>query len=67
LGLTFQVEPLSLAHPKMAFHIWFVNKSNALIYIVRTFGFHGKKYGIKISVAKVTNVVATYMQITILT
>jgi uncharacterized protein YlzI (FlbEa/FlbD family) len=32
-----------------------------------TFGIHGKKYEIKNSVASVTNVVATYMQITIVT
>jgi hypothetical protein len=51
----------------MAFGTWFVNKSNALIYIVCTFGIHGKKYGIKNLVASATNVVATYMQITKLT
>jgi hypothetical protein len=51
----------------MAFGIWFVNKSNALVCIVCTFGIHGKKYGIKNSVAIVTNIIATYMQITILT
>jgi uncharacterized protein YlzI (FlbEa/FlbD family) len=31
------------------------------------FGIHGKKYVIKISVANATNVITTYMQITILT
>jgi hypothetical protein len=31
------------------------------------FGIHGKKYGIKKSAANATNVVATYMQITIFT
>jgi hypothetical protein len=51
----------------MEFGIWFVNKSNALSYIVCTLGIHGKKYGIKISIANATDVVATYMQITILT
>jgi hypothetical protein len=30
-------------------------------------GIHGKKYGIKNSIASATNVVATYMEITILT
>jgi hypothetical protein len=30
-------------------------------------GIHGKKYGIKISIAIGTNEIATYMQITILT
>jgi hypothetical protein len=50
----------------MAFGIWFAIKSNALSYIVCTFGIHGKKYGIKNSIASATNVVATYMQITIL-
>jgi hypothetical protein len=51
----------------MAFGIWFVNKSKALTYIVCTFGIHGKKYGIKNSIANATHVVATYIQITILT
>jgi hypothetical protein len=51
----------------MAFGTWFVNKSNALIYIVCTLGIHGKKYGIKNLVANVTGVVVTNMQITILT
>jgi hypothetical protein len=51
----------------MAFGTWFVNKSNAFIYVVCTLGIHGKKYGIKNSIASATNVVATYMQITILT
>jgi hypothetical protein len=51
----------------MAFGTWFANKSNALTYITCKFGIHGKKYGIKNSVANATNVVATYMQITILT
>jgi hypothetical protein len=51
----------------MAFGIWFVNKSNAFIYIMCTFGIHGKKYGIKNLVASVTNVVETYMQISTLT
>jgi len=32
-----------------------------------TLGIHGKKYEIKNSIANATNVVATYMQITILT
>jgi hypothetical protein len=31
-----------------------------------TFGINGKKYGIKKSITNATNVVATYMQITIL-
>jgi hypothetical protein len=44
----------------MAFGIWFVNKPNALIYIDYILGIHGKIYGKK-------NLVATYMQITILT
>jgi hypothetical protein len=47
----------------MAFGTWFVNKTNALNYIVCTFGNQGKKYGIKDSIANATNVVATYMQI----
>jgi hypothetical protein len=51
----------------MAFGTWFVNKSKTLIYIVYTFGIHGKKYGIRNSIANATNVVTTYMQITILT
>jgi hypothetical protein len=51
----------------MAFGTWFVNKPNALTYIKCTFGNHGKKYGIKNSVANATNVITTYMQITILT
>jgi len=51
----------------MAFGIWFVNKSNALTYIVCTFGIHDKKYGIKNLVANAANVVTTHMQITILT
>jgi hypothetical protein len=51
----------------MAFGVWFVNKTNAFIYIVCTLGIHGKKYGIRNLVAIATNVIATYMQITILT
>jgi hypothetical protein len=51
----------------MAFGIWFMNKSYALIYIMRTFGIHGKEYEIKNSIANATNVVATYRQITIFT
>jgi hypothetical protein len=43
----------------MAFGTWFVNESNALIYIVCTFGIHGKKYGIKNLIANATNVIAT--------
>jgi hypothetical protein len=50
----------------MAFGTWFVYKSNALAYIMCTLGIHGKKYGIKNSVASATNIVATYMQRTIL-
>jgi hypothetical protein len=42
----------------MVFGTWFVNKPNGITYI---------KYGIKNSIANATNVVATYMQITILT
>jgi hypothetical protein len=44
-----------------------VNKSNALIYILCTIEIHGEKYGIINSIASATNVVPTYMQITILT
>jgi hypothetical protein len=44
-----------------------VNEPNALIYIECTLGIHAKKYGIKNSIANVTNVVTTYMQISILT
>jgi hypothetical protein len=44
-----------------------VNKSNAFTYKVCAIGIHGKKYGIKNSIANATNVVATYMEITILT
>jgi hypothetical protein len=51
----------------MAFGTWFVNKSSALTSIVCTFGIHGKKYEIKNFIGSATNVVATYMQITILT
>jgi hypothetical protein len=51
----------------MAFGTWFVDKSNAFICIMCTFGIHGKKYGIKNSVASATNIIATYTQITILT
>jgi hypothetical protein len=47
----------------MAFGTWFVNKTNALIYILCTLGIQGKKYGIKNLVASATNVVTTYMQI----
>jgi hypothetical protein len=47
----------------MAFGIWFVNKRNALIYMVCTLGIHGKKYGIKNLDASATNVVVTSMQI----
>jgi hypothetical protein len=43
----------------MAFGTWFLNKSNAFIYIECTLGIHGKKYGIKNSVANATNVVTT--------
>jgi hypothetical protein len=50
----------------MAFGTWFVNKSNAFTYIMCTLGIHGKKYGMKNSIANAINVVATYMQITIL-
>jgi hypothetical protein len=52
---------------QMAFGTWFVNKSNAITCIMCTFGIHGKKYEIKKLVANATNVVATYVQITILT
>jgi hypothetical protein len=45
----------------MAFGTWFVCKSNALTYMVCTFGIQGKIYGIKNLVANATNVVATYM------
>jgi hypothetical protein len=51
----------------MAFGTWFVNKSNALTYIVCTLEIHGKKHGIKNSIASAINAIATYMQITILT
>jgi hypothetical protein len=51
----------------MAFGIWFVNKSNALTYILCTIGIHGKKCGIKNLIVSATNVIASYMQITILT
>jgi hypothetical protein len=36
-----------------------MKKSNALTYIVYTFEIHGKKYGIKNSIASAINVVAT--------
>jgi hypothetical protein len=45
----------------MAFGTWFVNKSIALTYVVCAFGIHGKKYGIKNSIASATIVVTTYM------
>jgi len=51
----------------MTFGPWFVYKPNALIYMECTLGIHDKKYGIKNLVANATNVVANYMQITILT
>jgi hypothetical protein len=47
----------------MPFGTWFLNKTNALSYIVCIFGNQGKIYGIKDSIANATNVVATYMQI----
>jgi len=50
----------------MAFGTWFVNISNALIYFVCTFEIHGKIWE-KNLIATTTNIVATYMQITILT
>jgi hypothetical protein len=66
MGLAFRVERLSLAHPNGIWHL-VVNKSNTLTYVVCTFGIHGKTYGIKNSIANATNVVATYIQITIIT
>jgi len=57
---------LSIGPSQMAFGTWFVNKSNAFTYIVCTLEIHGKKYGIKNSVASATSIFATYMQITIL-
>jgi hypothetical protein len=51
----------------MAFGIWFVKKSNALIYIMCTLEIHGKTYGINNLVIIETNVITTYMQITVLT
>lgn len=49
----------------MAFGVWFVNKTNALIYTKCKFVIWGKRYGIiKNLVVNATNVVvATYMQI----
>jgi len=43
----------------MAFGTWFVNKPKTFTYINYTLGIHGKKYGIKNSIANATNVVAT--------
>jgi hypothetical protein len=51
----------------MAFNTWFMNKTNPFTYILCTLGIQDKKYGIRNSIASATNVVATYMQITILT
>jgi hypothetical protein len=45
--------------------IAFVNKTNALTYIMCTLEMEGKKYGITKLVASATNVVATYMQLNI--
>ncbi len=60
MGLAFSVEPLSFGSSQIAF----VNKTNALTYIVCTLGMEGKKkFGIKKLVASATNVVATYMQL----
>jgi hypothetical protein len=56
-----------LAHPKWHLVLVFLNNSKALTYITCTLEIYGKKYGIKNSIANATNVVATYMQITILT
>jgi len=44
-----------------------MNKSNGLTYIVCTLRIHGKKDGIKNSTLGATNVVATSMQVTVLT
>jgi hypothetical protein len=46
----------------MKFGTWLVNKTNAPIYRLCTFGMEGKRYGIKKLVANASNVVATYMQ-----
>jgi hypothetical protein len=43
----------------MKFGTWFVNKINAPIYRLCTFGTEGKIYGIKKLVANATNVVST--------
>jgi hypothetical protein len=47
----------------MAFGTWFVNKTNAPIYIVCTIGIQGKKYGINKLVTNATNVIATNMEL----
>ncbi len=47
---------------QMKFGTWLVNKTNAPIYRLCTFGMEGKRYGIKKLVANASNVVATYMQ-----
>jgi hypothetical protein len=41
-----RVEPLLMAHPKMALGAWFVNMSNAPIYIMFKIGMEDKIYGI---------------------
>ncbi len=64
LGLTIFIgRSSSIGSSQMKFGTWFVNKTNAPIYRLCTFGMEGKKYGIKKLVANATNVVATYMQI----
>jgi hypothetical protein len=47
----------------MAFGTWFVNKTNAPIYIMCTFGMQGQKIWDKNLVASATSVITTYMQI----
>jgi hypothetical protein len=41
----------------MAFSVWFVNKTNALSYIMCTFGIKGKRCWIKNLVASAINVI----------
>jgi hypothetical protein len=56
-----------LAHNLTSFYFGREPKARVATYIMCTFSIHGKKYGIKNLVTSVTNVIATYMQITILT
>jgi hypothetical protein len=59
LGLTFEVELLLLAH---LFNATFtLNKTIAHNYICHTKIMEDKKYGLKILVANLTNLIAIYL------